>query len=69
MSRKEDNLKILETLRSYLIAYPDMRLGQALVNLGVIENRLIDGTTGLTETLDPFYEEPEDTLKRMKQRK
>ena len=51
--RKENNLKILKKLESYLNEYPDIRFIQALWSL-----HIADG-------LDRFYEEPSITIKRM----
>lgn len=51
--RKENNLKILKRLESYLNKYPDTRFIQALWSL-----HIVDG-------LDRFYEEPSITIKRM----
>lgn len=39
MTRLEANIKILDILQSYLKAYPDMRFGQALYNLGIATYR------------------------------
>ncbi|MGM9530405.1 hypothetical protein [Intestinibacter sp.] len=51
--RKEDNLKILKKLESYLNKYPDIRFIQALWSLHIVDE------------LDRFYEEPSITIKRM----
>ena len=51
--RKENNLKILKKLESYLNEYPDIRFIQALWSLHIVDE------------LDRFYEEPSITIKRM----
>lgn len=51
--RKEDNLKILKKLESYLNKYPDIRFIQVLWSLHIVDR------------LDRFYEEPSITIKRM----
>ena len=51
--RKENNLKILKKLESYLNKYPDIRFIQALWSLHIVDE------------LDRFYEEPSITIKRM----
>lgn len=51
--RKENNLKILKKLESYLNKYPDIRFIQALWSLHIIDE------------LDRFHEEPSITIKRM----
>ena len=52
--RLEVNKEILMILESYLEKYPDMRFGQALLNLGVMD---LDS--------DEFYTESEVTLQNM----
>ena len=51
--RRENNLKILKKLESYLNKYPDIRFIQALWSLHIVDE------------LDRFYEEPSITIKRM----
>lgn len=51
--RKENNLKILKKLESYLNKYPDIRFIQALWSLHIVDE------------LDRFHEEPSITIKRM----
>ena len=62
-NRQWDNLQICELLKNYLLAYPDMRFGQALANMSVIE---YDRTKLTPEVIDPFFEESADTLERVK---
>lgn len=59
--RQECNLQIVDMLRQYCEKYPDIRFGQALANLGIIE---YDRTKLTPEVIDPFFEEPVDVLER-----
>ena len=58
-------MAILNELKYYLIANPDARFGQALVNMNVLK---LDNQSNneIPSYADPFYEEPEETLKRIK---
>jgi len=71
-NRLDSNLLLVEIMKAYLQQNPDIRFGQALWNLGIIrrENKP-DPPPGISWPLvqgivDPFYEEPWDTLKRLK---
>ena len=72
--RQQHNQLILFILGDYLERNPDIRFGQALWNLGIIRREReeeINPPVGISWPLalgivDPFYEEPWDTLKRMK---
>lgn len=55
-ARQRANRQILEHLRVALMCDSDIRFGQALVNLGIIKG----------DKRSTFYEEPEDTLARIK---
>lgn len=68
MSRYEANLKIMAKLEDYLRANPDMRLGQALQALGIIqlESSLSPGRPG--PWANGFSEEPTVTLRRVEER-
>lgn len=59
MNRKEENEKILKLLKDYLEANPDIRFIQALWNLKLIDSKIGEGI------IDRFYEEPNETLKRI----
>ena len=61
--RQNANLQILNKLRDYFLAHPDMRFGQALANLNIIE---YDRTKLTPEVIDPFFEESVDTLEKVK---
>lgn len=60
--RQTANLQILDMLKNYFLAYPDMRFGQALANLNVIE---YDRSKLTPEVVDPFYDESVDILQRV----
>lgn len=55
-SRQTDNKKLLKLLEHYIEKYPDARFGQILLSFGFIN----------TDVSITFYEEPEDTLKHIK---
>lgn len=54
MSNKQENDRILTLLQQYLDNNSEQRFCQALMNLGIIEQRM-DSTTSEMITLDPFY--------------
>lgn len=63
--RQEANVEILQMLGEAVMKYPDLRFGQILVNLGIIEYE----RNTYDETLvakDPFNEESVVTLNRMR---
>ena len=60
--RQNANLQILNKLRDYFLAYPDIRFGQALANLNIIE---YDRTKLTPEVIDPFFEESADILEKV----
>jgi len=64
-SRLTYNLAILAQLESYLKANPDIRFGQALWNLQIVRQTKPQGADG-SFWMDGYYEEPKDTLKRVK---
>jgi hypothetical protein len=68
MKRKVANLEIMNRLSEYLTKNPDQRFGQALRNLGVVVDYLVDEPP-LWEVrwMNHFNEEPEKTLERMDQ--
>lgn len=61
--RQEYNLKILQKLFALIMNEPDLRFIQALWAL-----KLVDRDEGSLSIKDRFYEEPEDTLKRIESR-
>jgi hypothetical protein len=60
--RKQANLELLEHLQAYLLAHPDLRFGQALVNLGILKLKQC-GDDLVVE--DPYSEEPQTMLRRV----
>ena len=60
--RQKANVQILKKLHDYFIAYPDIRFGQALANLNIIE---YDRTKLTPEVIDPFFEESADILEKV----
>lgn len=56
MLRQEANKKILEKLAIMVEKYPDMRFGQLLVNLNIIQ------TDYEGRIMDPFYKESVNIL-------
>lgn len=62
MTRYEANMKLLDILSSYFKAYPDMRFGQALYNLGIATHRDTNSVLQQENLVDIFFEESTDTL-------
>ena len=62
-ARESANKALLATLGAYLEAHPQIRFGQALVNLGIIQYDVTD--YGDCKVIDPFNEEPVDMLARI----
>lgn len=60
--RLSDNIQIVSRLRNYLIKNPQLRFIQALWALDIISRN------GNMEIEDRFFEEPWDTLQRVKAR-
>ena len=61
VSRQEYNFKILSEIMHYVMNHPEIRFIQALWNVGIITRK-----NDTLEVEDKFYEEPDETLKRMK---
>ena len=55
-NRLENNREIIKILSKIVEAYPDWRFQQILFNLNIV-----------TMGEDRFYEEPDETLKKMKE--
>lgn len=65
-NRQNANFELVRKLSELVVAYPDQRFGQILVNFGFLEY-IKDNMYGiLIEIKDPFNEESVDTLKRVK---
>lgn len=66
MDRLKYNKKILEILEEYLVSNPEIRFIQALWNLKIIDNEIIEGNGhDIIVPIDRFYEEPNETLDRI----
>lgn len=63
--RQDANLDILTIIEEAVMKYPDLRFGQILVNLDIIEYELC-GNIPITK--DPFNEESVITLNRIKKK-
>lgn len=62
-NRQRDNRRILGALNALIESYPDLRFGQILFNYKFVNwSNTDDGV----RICDPFYEEPADTLSRVK---
>ena len=61
MKREENNKLILDALTTYLQKHSDMRFGQALINMGIV-----DVNEGKISETQLWNEEPSTTLKRLK---
>ena len=58
--RKEYNKKILEVLTKYIEENPEIRFGQALINLNILQNEKDKNVI-----FDPFSDESVDIYQRM----
>ena len=65
-TRQECNLEIINRLGDYILSHPDIRFGQALVNLNIL-NIVYDSLGENPIVSDPYYEESVQTLRRMAQ--
>ena len=59
--RKEYNKKILKVLTEYLEENPEIRFGQALINLNILQNEKDKNVV-----FDPFSDESVDIYQRMR---
>ena len=64
--RQEANLEILNEIGVAIMNFPDLRFGQILANLGIIE---YDYDMDKVTPKDIFYEEPVIILNRIKNKK
>ena len=64
--RKTANEEILSILKEYLENHPEIRFVQALWNLNIIRISKEKMFNDNYIIVDDFYEEPTDTLKRIK---
>lgn len=61
--RKNYNERILKELKDYLERYPDIRFGQALINLNILE---MTDDNDKPQIKDPFNEESITIYNRMR---
>lgn len=64
--RQEANVEILQMLGEAVMKYPDLRFGQILVNLGIIQYQRDPASFDIIGIKDPFNEESVVTLNRMR---
>ena len=65
--RKEYNEKILKELTDYLTKYPEIRFGQALINLNIIEIDMENSTLLFgPQYKDPYNDEPITIYNRLR---
>ena len=65
MSRLLYNKAIIDKLSELIDKFPEQRFGQLLVNSDIIQYEPDISVDKQREVMDPFYEEPELTWKRM----
>lgn len=61
--RKRYNERILNELKDYLETYPDIRFGQALINLNIVE---MNNDINNPNIKDPYNDEPITIYNRMR---
>lgn len=65
-NRQKANFELVNKLSELVIAYPDLRFGQILVNFRFIKQIVDHYDDNIVLTEDPFNEESVDTLRRVK---
>ena len=60
--RQQSNLKILDLIMEYVDKYPQLRFGQILANLNIIQ---YDDADQKHPVIDPFYEESTEMYNRI----
>ena len=65
--RQEANLDLVDLIETEVRRWPDLRFGQILANLGIIEYLPREGFDGPLTVRDPFHEESAETLRRVTQ--
>ena len=67
--RQQANRDIISHLSNLVESHPELRFGQILAMLDIIQYKTVNkiGVLGahVTETVDPFHEEPVITLQRV----
>ena len=64
--RQSANLEILNKIGEMVLNYPNLRFGQILVNLNIIEYQRDPASFDIIGVKDPFNEESVITLNRIK---
>ena len=68
--RQQSNAELLQIIGEAVMKYPDLRFGQILTMLDIIQYKTVNkiGVLGahVIETVDPFYEESTDMLTRVR---
>jgi hypothetical protein len=64
-NRQKANFELIRKLSELVIAYPDQRFGQILVNLNIIQYQRDPASFDVIGIKDPFYEESVDILNRV----
>ena len=65
-NRQKANVEILQMLGEAVMKYPDLRFGQILVNLDIIQYRRDPASFDIIGIKDPFNEESVEMLNRMR---
>lgn len=69
MKRQSANVEILQMIGDAVMKYPDLRFGQILVNIGVVQLIQDPASFDIIGARDPFHEESVATLNRMKEKR
>lgn len=68
--RQQANVELLQIIGEAIMKHPDLRFGQILTMLDIIQYKTVNKigilSTHVLETVDPFYEESVDVLTRVK---
>lgn len=64
--RQQANREILKNIEEMVNKYPDLRFGQILVNLGIIQYQRDPASFDIIGIKDPFNEESVVTLNRIR---
>ena len=68
--RQQSNAELLQIIGEAVMKYPDLRFGQILAMLDIIQYKTVNkvGALGahVVETVDPFHEESVDMLTRVR---
>ena len=68
--RQQSNAELLQIIGEAVMKYPDLRFGQILAMLDIIQYKTVNKTgvlgSHVIETVDPFNEESTDMLTRVR---